>query len=340
MSNDRRLDVLRAIVTEYVHTREPVGSKVIAQSHDLGVSSATIRNDMAVLEEAELIYQPHTSAGRVPTDKGYRVFVDQLRTLKPMSLPERKAVESFLSQSDNLDDVVTRTVRLLSQVTRQVAVVEYPALVREKLRRVEFVDLAPTNILVIVVTESGRVEQRTLVLVHPFSAEDLNWVRSRVNAVAEGRDVTEVHEAFDTLADEAPAHLRDGVMMMTEAVSDLLESTAESRIVLAGISNLARGAVDFGDIAPVLDALEEQVVLMRLFSELNQDDDVHVTIGEENPHDALTQTSVVTGTYRTTDSPFAARAHLGVVGPTRMDYAKTMSYVRAVAAYLSRFLSQ
>lgn len=115
MSDDRRLDVLCAIVSEYVHTREPVGSKVIAQQHDIGVSSATIRNDMALLEEAGLIYQPHTSAGRVPTDKGYRVFVDSLASVKPMSGPERNAVESFLTDSCDIDEIVAKTVRLLDR---------------------------------------------------------------------------------------------------------------------------------------------------------------------------------------------------------------------------------
>ena len=124
-AQNRRLDVLRAIVTQYVATREPVGSKAIAAG-GLGVSSATIRNDMAVLEEAGLIYQPHTSAGRVPTDRGYRVFVDRLAQLKPMSAPERQALETFLSESVDIDDVVERSVRLLAQVTHQVALVQYP----------------------------------------------------------------------------------------------------------------------------------------------------------------------------------------------------------------------
>ena len=163
-ADDRRLDVLRAIVTQYVATREPVGSKAIAQSHDLGVSSATIRNDMAVLEDAGLIYQPHTSAGRVPTDRGYRVFVDRLATLKPMTAPERRAVEGFLSDSADIDDVVERTVRLLAQFTRQVALVQYPATSVRTLRHLEVVDLAPSRLLVVVITDQGEVVERSLSL--------------------------------------------------------------------------------------------------------------------------------------------------------------------------------
>lgn len=339
MSDDRRLDVLRAIVSEYVHTREPVGSKVIAQQHDLGVSSATIRNDMALLEEAGLIYQPHTSAGRVPTDKGYRVFVDSLASLKPMSGPERSAVESFLQDSSDIDEVVAKTVRLLAQVTRQVAVVEYPTLIRERLRRLELVDLGP-RLLVIVVTLAGHVEERMLDFPAPIAPDTIALLRDRLNGLAQGRSADEIIPLLDEALAPCPPDERPIGEAVANALVDLLRPASGSRIAMAGMSNLARGAIDFHDIAPLLDALEEQVVLMRLFSELAADDDVHVSIGAENPHDALAEASVVAGTYRSCGGSGDSLAHLGVVGPTCMDYARTMSAVRAVAAYLTRFLDR
>src|SRR3954471_5166276 len=143
MTDDRRLEVLRAIVEDYVSTNEPVGSKTLVDRHQLGVSPATVRNDMAVLEDEGYITQPHTSAGRVPTDKGYRLFVDPLTTVKPMSQAERRAIASFLDGAVDLDDVVQRSVRLLSQLTRQVAVVQYPILARSTVRHVELVALTP-----------------------------------------------------------------------------------------------------------------------------------------------------------------------------------------------------
>ena len=129
-ADDRRFEVLRAIVSDYVATREPVGSKSLVDRHQLGVSPATIRNDMAVLEDEGYIAQPHTSAGRIPTDKGYRLFVDRLSQVKPLSAGERKAIQAFLSEAVDLDDVLRRSVRLLAQLTRQVAVVQYPTLAR------------------------------------------------------------------------------------------------------------------------------------------------------------------------------------------------------------------
>jgi heat-inducible transcriptional repressor len=162
--DDRKLEVLRAIVEDFVSTTEPVGSKALAERHSLGVSPATVRNDMAALEEEGYITHPHTSAGRIPTDKGYRLFVDQLSTVKPLSPAERRAIQSFLEGAVDLDDVVRRSVRLLAQLTRQVAVVQYPSLSRSAVRHLEIVHLAPHRLLLVLITDTGRVEQRLLEL--------------------------------------------------------------------------------------------------------------------------------------------------------------------------------
>ena len=158
MLDDRKLDVLRAIVQDFVSTNEPVGSKALVERHHLGVSPATVRNDMAALEEEGYIAQPHTSAGRVPTDKGYRLFVDRLSTVKPLSGAERRAIEQFLDGALDLDDVVARTVRLLAQLTRQVAVVQYPILDRSAVRHLELIKLSDTRLMLVLITDTGRVE--------------------------------------------------------------------------------------------------------------------------------------------------------------------------------------
>ncbi|MGH3445833.1 MAG: HrcA family transcriptional regulator, partial [Nocardioidaceae bacterium] len=149
MVEDRKLAVLRAIVEDYVVTQEPVGSKSLVDRHRLGVSPATVRNDMAALEEEGFITQPHTSAGRIPTDKGYRLFVDRLSQVKPLSGPERRAITTLLEGAIDLDDVVQRSVRLLAQLTHQVAVVQYPTLSRSTVRHVEMVALSGSRILLV-----------------------------------------------------------------------------------------------------------------------------------------------------------------------------------------------
>src|SRR4249919_2676185 len=169
MVEDRKLAVLRAIVEDYVDTQEPVGSKALVERHQLGVSPATVRNDMATLEDEGFITQPHTSAGRVPTDKGYRLFVDRLTTVKPMSPAEKRAISTFLDGAVDLDDVVQRSVRLLAQLTRQVAIVQYPTLARSTVRHVEVVALTPRRLLVVLILSTGRVEQRLVELTTDLS---------------------------------------------------------------------------------------------------------------------------------------------------------------------------
>jgi heat-inducible transcriptional repressor len=162
MVSERGLDVLRVIVQDYVASREPVGSKSIVDRHAFGVSAATIRNDMALLEEEELIVAPHTSSGRIPTDKGYRVFVNQLADLRPLTSAQRQAIETFLGSAADLDDVLVRTVRMLSQLTHQVALVQYPSRTHARVRHVELVPLSTTRLMTVLITDTGRVEQRIL----------------------------------------------------------------------------------------------------------------------------------------------------------------------------------
>lgn len=239
-AQNRRLDVLRAIVTQYVATREPVGSKAIAAG-GLGVSSATIRNDMAVLEEAGLIYQPHTSAGRVPTDRGYRVFVDRLAELKPMSGPERAALETFLSESVDIDDVVERSVRLLAQVTHQVALVQYPVARARLLKHLEVIDLAPGRLLVVVVTADGEVGERTLSFNAPLGDGQLREARELLRRHCDGATCATAQACVDAATASARPELVGTVAAIGTALTDVLSGQSESKIVVAGAANLARG---------------------------------------------------------------------------------------------------
>src|ERR1700761_4101053 len=179
---DRRLEVLRAIVEDFIATNEPVGSKTLADRHNLGVSPATIRNDMAVLEEEGLIAQPHTSAGRIPTDAGYRLFVDRLTELKPLSGAERRAIQTFLDGAAGLDDVLHRAVRTLAQLTRHVAVVQYPSLSRSRVRHLEIVQLNESRLMLVLITDTGRVEQRVVELPAAVTETSVFDLRSTLNA--------------------------------------------------------------------------------------------------------------------------------------------------------------
>ena len=344
MSEERKLAVLRAIVEDYVATEEPVGSKALVERHGLGVSPATVRNDMAALEDEGYIHQPHTSAGRVPTDKGYRLFVDRLATLKPMSGAEKRAIATFLDGAVDLDDVVQRSVRTLSQLTQQVAVVQYPTLSRSTVRHVEVVALAPTRLLLVLILSTGRVEQRMVETPQGvISDEQLSDLRARINHLVSGERIADAATALGALAeapaagpviDEAEETVRAVAAALVEAMGD---HRRDERVAVSGAAHLARFGDDFeGSLRPLLEVLEEHVVLLKLLGQASADGTLTVRIGHEGPYTQFASTSVVAAGYGPSDS----LASLGVVGPTRMDYPSTMASVRAVARYVSQILDE
>ncbi|MFM9876627.1 MAG: heat-inducible transcriptional repressor HrcA [Rhodoglobus sp.] len=337
MVSERGLAVLRVIVQDYVTSREPVGSKSIVERHAFGVSAATIRNDMALLEDEELIAAPHTSSGRVPTDKGYRVFVDQLADLRPLSSAQRQAIEEFLGESVDLDDVLARTVRLLSQLTHQVALVQYPSLATSRVRHIELVPLSDTRLMTVLITDSGRVEQRLIDVHSSIDDSFLGELRAKLNTAVVGIGLTDAAAALTEFADAVGPERRHLVAQVTSTLVEQVLANRHDRLLMAGTANLARTEEDFGgSIFPVLEAIEEQVTLLRLFGEMEVDTGVVTArIGQENAGFGLGETSVVSAGYSTSGGNVA---RLAVLGPTRMDYSNNMAAVRAVARYLSRLL--
>ncbi|HSJ21431.1 MAG TPA: heat-inducible transcriptional repressor HrcA [Nocardioidaceae bacterium] len=339
MVEDRKLAVLRAIVEDYVSTQEPVGSKALVERHGLGVSPATVRNDMAALEDEGFITQPHTSAGRVPTDKGYRLFVDRLSQVKPLSAAEKRAIATLLEGAIDLDDVVQRSVRLLAQLTRQVAIVQYPTLSRSTVRHVELVTLASTRLLLVLILSTGRVEQRVVELPEPLDDDKVSRVRIALNRATVGEKLSDAAERLADVPEQYDTEDRPPVIaivaVLMEAMSD---HRSDERVLVGGTANLARFGDSFdSSIKPMLEALEEHVVLLKLLGEATSPSTLTVRIGHEVPYQELSTTSVVATGYGPGDE---ALATLGIVGPTRMDYPSTMATVRAVARYVSKILDE
>ena len=264
--DERKLAVLRAIVEDYVSTTEPVGSKSLVDRHGLDVSPATIRNDMAVLEEQGFIAQPHTSAGRIPTDKGYRLFVDRLSSIKPMSVAERRAIETFLTGP---------TASTTSCCGRCGCSPSSPGRSRwcstrrcpgPAVRHIELVSLAPQRVLLVLITDTGRVEQATVDLPDVAEPESIAHLRAVLNACLDGHQLAAAAATVGGLADRIPVTERPNATAVFSALLDSLGERHEERLVFAGTANLA--APDFGKgLREVLEALEEQVVLMRLLGE-------------------------------------------------------------------------
>lgn len=339
MVSERSLEVLRVIVQDYVASREPVGSKSIVERHSFGVSAATIRSDMAQLEEEELIAAPHTSSGRIPTDKGYRLFVDQLADLRPLTSAQRHAIEAFLGQSSDLDEVLVRTVRLLSQLTHQVALVQYPSLGRARIRHIELVSLSETRLMTVVITDTGRVEQRILEVPEDVEEEFLAEVRAKANTALGGHELADAAAILESFSKQFARERRQVVETISARLTEQVAANRQDRLVMAGTANLVRTEEDFqGSILPVLEAIEEQVTLLKLFGEMEPDQHgMSVRIGSENASFGLGETSVVATGYTSSGGELA---RLGVLGPTRMDYSNNMAAIRAVARYVTRHLGE
>lgn len=337
MIPERSLEVLRAIVQDYIQTKEPVGSKSLVERHQFGVSSATIRNEMAMLEEENLIHAPHTSSGRVPTDKGYRLFVDRLGEVKPLSSGEKSAISNFMVGSVDLDETLGRTVRLLSQLTNQVAMVQYPSLGRAKVRNIELIQSADTRVLLILITDSGRIQQHVIELNQVVDVQLVSEIRSKLNFELAGAALAEVAELLNGFEEGFAVASRGQVRLVVESLLEQVDANRQEKIILAGTANLAKREEDFpGSISPVLEAIEEQVVLLKLITEMQSErHGVSLSIGRENQFESLANASVVVSGYENQGSEIAK---LGVIGPTRMDYSSNISAVRAVARYLTKAL--
>jgi heat-inducible transcriptional repressor len=293
---------------------------------------------MAALEDAGYITQPHTSAGRIPTDAGYRVFVDRLSTAKPLSAAERRAITSLLEGAVDLDDIVERTVRALATLTHQMAMVQYPSVARSAVRHIEMLAMDEARLLVVVITDNGRVTQRVVPWHQTPVDDDVARLRRRVNEIAVGRKLPEIARELSGLPEEFGPPVRASVAEVTAALAEMLAGHGEERVALAGTSHLAESAIDFsGTIRPILEAIEEQMVMLKLLGEMAEDAGVvSVRIGREHTQPGLAETSLVAAGY---GAGREVVARLGVIGPTRMDYPSSIAAVRAVARYLSRILN-
>jgi heat-inducible transcriptional repressor len=337
MIPERSLEVLRAIVQDFISSNQPVGSKALLDRHPLGVSAATIRNDMALLEEEQLITAPHTSSGRIPTEKGYRLFVDRLSEVKPLSNAERSAIEQFLNEASDLDDVVERTARSLAQLTNALAVVQYPTLGKSSVRHIELIPLSENRSLLMLIADSGRIQQ---VQIESEAAVDevlIQEIRGRLNGMLAGSQLSAVHIKLGKLSSDFDPQRRVFVERVVEALISLVQENRQEKLFVSGAANLAKRDDEFsGELSRVLEAIEEQVVFLKLLDELRADQHgVGLRIGSELGVEGLSKASLVVTGY---ESHGTELAKLGVLGPTRMDYSANIASVRAVARYLTRVL--
>jgi heat-inducible transcriptional repressor len=337
--SDRRALILRAIVSHYVGTGEPVGSKVLVDRYRLGVSPATVRNEMAALEDAGYIYQPHTSAGRIPTDAGYRYFVDEMPEGARLPAAEAHRIRQFFVEPRwELEEALRQTAALLSSLTHHAAVVFAPALDRSLIRHVELIALGRGRAMLIAVTDTGRVENHVLLLPDGVGDADLAAASDALTRTLVGNALEDAAATVRTRLQELPQRLHGVLGLAADAFDAPAEDAAAERFFLEGTSNIV-GETSFSDLESVrrvIGALEHRRLLLEVLADAFSLGGISVRIGAENQAAEMQLCSVVAAPYGTGESTLGS---LGIVGPTRMDYRRTIAAVHEVSSHLGQMLA-
>lgn len=338
--DDRKAAILRAIVSHYVSSGEPVGSKTLVDRYRLGVSPATVRNEMGALEEQGFIFQPHTSAGRIPTDAGYRYFVDTWARDARLPSGTVQHVRRFFGEPRwELEDALRNTAELLSSLTKSAAVVFAPAMESASVRHVELVGLAPGRAMLVVVSDAGRVFNHPLKLSETIDDVQLEQAAHMLNRLILGQPLDRAAASIAASTDHFPLELRDAVATVAGALTEEFAQRDTERVFLEGASNIVdeQKFADLETVRQVIGALEHRRLLLEVLAEAVSEQSLSVRIGSENEAQEMQNCAVITAPYGSEESILGS---LGVVGPTRMDYRRTIPAVYEVASNLGRMLTE
>lgn len=333
----RRREILRIVIDDYIATAEPIGSEAVRGRHGLNVSSATVRNEMAVLEDMGYLNQPHPSAGRVPTDRGYRVYVDSLVTEETLPAAERTRLREMLFTQNESQSAIAHVAHALAAGSEYASVVEAPHLQNQVIRHLHLIPLTPRRALIVVVTDAGVFEGKTVELTAPTAADECDRLSQEISRRIAGWRLGEltVH-AMDQVIGEASLY-RQVVTEVGRLVGDQI-TASWSRIHTEGQANILRQP-EFRDARraePVLSALERHDVVTELLHD-GGPAPIRITIGAEHRREEVRDCSVVAATYYVGGRP---AGELAVVGPTRMRYGRAISLVRFLADTLGEALGR
>lgn len=324
MLSDRRQIVLRALIEEYIARALPVGSRTLVERYNLGISSATVRNELSLLEEMGYLAQPHTSAGRIPTDFGYRAFVDELLSESDPDNGEDALARELRESASDLDDLMDRTSQALARFTDCMTLLVPPRILSVDIRLVNLVLLTPQRLLTVIVTEDGQVFDRQMDLPRDYSQDEIGKTQEALNNILVGTSLSSTSGELPLGASGVHDDLFR--MVMAEILACLKDQNAIKAHPL-GISHLL-GKPEFSDsscLMPVLEELEGDTMLLRVFNDAAASEEPVVRIGHENDSEALSSVSLIA-------NRFGEAEHSGlilIVGPTRMDYSQVLKAVRA-----------
>lgn len=337
---DRKQKILQIVIHHYIRTAKPVGSQTIIEHYDFDLSSATIRNILSSLEKEGYLTHPHTSSGRVPTDKGYRFYVDRLMQLQQLTHAEEERIEQeYESQRLELDRVMQETSRMLSLLSHYTGFVLSPSLADERIKRLELLKIDRDKILAVIVTESGQVRNKIMVFDEEVSDKELAGVNRLINKNITGLNIRDIgKELFDQLYREKAKQIKY-LNLLDKMLHQAFDLERAGELYLEGTSNILEQP-EFGNyeqIRNIFKVIDEKKMLCELLEQKIENQGVRVLIGQENSCRDLQECSIVTSTYKAGDKTMGA---LGIIGPKRMEYSKMIALVDYFSKLIDKTLNK
>ncbi|HLV10169.1 MAG TPA: heat-inducible transcriptional repressor HrcA [Halanaerobiales bacterium] len=337
----RKKQILKAIIHEHILTAEPVGSRTLSKTYKLGISSATIRNEMSDLEELGFLKQPHTSAGRVPSDKGYRFYVDNLMKEKnKLTVNLKQFLKELKYEKQGIQDIMSQMARMLSQVTRYTTIISEPRVQESKVRRVQLLQVDKHSLLIVLITDAGVVHNKVIKLEKAINSKQINYLNEYLTNYLKDKKLSELDKKY-LMALELKLIKRldlshDLFELFYQGIN-LLRKPDELKIYLGGTTYILEQPEfnDLESLKKVLNVFEQEEVLRELLYKM-PNKDLQVRIGQENEIEEMKKCSIVFATYNIDDK---ACGKIGVIGPTRMEYSRVIASVNTTANLIGRIIS-
>lgn len=338
MIDERKLKILQAIISDYINTGEPVGSRTIAKKYDLGISSATIRNEMADLEDMGFLEQPHTSAGRVPSSKGYRLYVDRIMEYERLSLEEELRIKKSIIDATlyEVEKIVKQASALLSELTQLTCVVKTPSVRKSSIKSIQLIAVDVTSILCVIVTDSGVIKNNLIKSIKVPSIEIMNRINNIINERLKDLTIEEINlEVINKLKSDLTG-FEDIFNALLPTLYDTLNSTDKQEVFMEGTTNIFNYP-EYNDIhkaKEILSLLYNKDYVSKL---IKTDNDISIKIGDENFIPEAKDCSVISAVYFLGNKPLGT---IGLIGPRRINYSKVMAIMTEVMKELNETLNK
>lgn len=336
MLDERKVKILEVIIRDYIQTGEPVGSRTIAKKYDLGISSATIRNEMADLEELGYIEQLHSSSGRIPSDKGYRLYVDNMMQLCKVTPEEELIIKSQLLTSAlyEVDKIVKEATVLLSKLTKMACIVRAPSINKSFIKRIQLIGIDRNDVLAVIITDSGIIRNNVIKVNRPINAEIIQKLNQLINTRLIGLTIEDMDlEVINNLRRDLYGH-DDIFNALIPALYESLKSMEISEVYSQGTTNILNYP-EYSDINKArefLNFISDTENIRSLLLDRNSNDPITISIGEENFLEGARDCTIITSVYSIDDRPLGS---IGIIGPRRMNYEKVISVLNEITRELN-----